>query len=164
MGRRAWDPAAPQKGVLKRLAYFVFYRFYRLLRRIADMLMPLDAGGFCAMSQRVVDHLSRLPESGRFIRGLRAWLGFRQTGVPYERDPRFSGRPQYTFVKLLKLSLDGLISFSNVPLRLIVVTGLLISLGSFLGILVILYRYFFTSYVPIPPSPSFCSCSAAFSS
>lgn len=134
-----------KEGAPKRLAYFVFYR---LLRKMADIHTPLDSGDFCAMSRRVVDHLNGLPEADRFVRGLRAWLGFRQTGVPYERDARFSGKPKYTFVKLLKLSLDGLVSFSYVPLRLIFVAGLIISLMSLLAILVVLYRYLFTRYVP----------------
>jgi len=134
-----------KEGAPKRLAYFVFYR---LLRRMANIHMPLDSGDFCAMSRRVVDHLNALGESDRFIRGLRAWLGFRQTGIVYERDRRRAGVPKYTLMKLLKLSLDGLISFSYVPLRLIVVIGLVISLMSFLGILVVLYRYIFTAYVP----------------
>ncbi len=129
----------------KRLAYFVFYR---LLRRMADIHMPLDSGDFCAMNRRVVDHLNALPESDRFMRGLRAWLGFRQTGIVYERDRRYAGVPKYTLMKLLKLSIDGLISFSVIPLRLIVVIGLGFSLMSFLGILVVLYRYIFTAYVP----------------
>ncbi len=145
-----WDVAygirtGRKEGVAKRLAYFVFYR---LLKRMADFDIPLDSGDFCAMSRRVVDHLNALPESDRFVRGLRAWLGFRQTGVPYERDRRHAGVPRYTVVKLLKLSVDGLISFSYVPLRLIVALGLSISCLSFLGILVVVYRYLFTPYVP----------------
>jgi polyisoprenyl-phosphate glycosyltransferase len=134
-----------KESVAKRLGYFVFYR---LLSTIANTNIPLDAGDFCAMSRRVVDHLNKLPESDRFVRGLRAWLGFRQTGVPYERDPRFSGQPKYTLAKLLRLAVDGLISFSYVPLRLIFIAGFAISLLSLLYILVVLYRYFFTDYVP----------------
>ncbi len=134
-----------KEGAPKRLAYFVFYR---LLRWMADIHMPLDSGDFCAMSRRVVDHLNAMPESGRFVRGLRAWLGLRQTGIVYERDRRHAGVPKYTLLKLLKLSVDGLFSFSYVPLRLIVAMGLAISLLSFLGVLVVLYRYLFTTYVP----------------
>jgi dolichol-phosphate mannosyltransferase len=134
-----------KENAVKRLAYFAFYR---LLGTIANIDIPLDSGDFCAMSRRVVDHLNRLPESDRFVRGLRAWLGFRQTGVPYEREPRLSGLPKYTLAKLLRLSLDGLVSFSFMPLRLVFVTGFAISLLSLFGILVVLYRYLFTRYVP----------------
>ena len=119
--------AERKEGAAKRLAYFVFYR---LLRHMADIEVPLDSG-----------------ESGRFLRGLRAWLGFRQLGIPYERDRRHAGDPKYTFAKLLALSIDGLLSFSTTPLRVIAGVGLVVSSLSFLGILVILYRYLFTPYV-----------------
>ncbi len=145
-----WDVAygirtRRKEAAPKRLAYFAFYR---LLRGLADFDVPLDSGDFCAMSRRVVTHLNALGETDRFVRGLRAWLGFRQIGIPYERDPRRAGTPKYTVTKLVKLSIDGLISFSYVPLRLIVAVGLGISALSVLGILVVLYRYLFTSYVP----------------
>ena len=69
------------------------------------------------MRRRIVDHLNRLPETDRFVQGLRAWVGFRQTGVPYRRERRQAGIPKYTIGKLVKLSLDGLLSFSYAPLR-----------------------------------------------
>src|SRR5262249_29664140 len=103
---------------------------------------------FCAMSRRVVDHLNGLPEADRFVRGLRAWLGFRQVGIPYERDRRHAGGPKYTLLKLIRLSVDGLLSFSAPPPRLIAARGLAMSLLSFAGILLVLYRYLFTPYVP----------------
>jgi dolichol-phosphate mannosyltransferase len=148
--REGWEVAygvrqERKEGPAKRAAYFLFYR---LLQKIATIDIPLDSGDFCAMTRRVVDHLNRLPETDRFVRGLRAWLGFRQTGVPYERDARHNGTPKYTFLRLVQLSLDGLMSFSYAPLRLLAVFGLVMSLASFAGILVVLYRYLFTPYVP----------------
>jgi glycosyltransferase involved in cell wall biosynthesis len=98
-----------------RAAYSIFYR---ILKKIANVDVPLDAGDFALMDRRVVDEINRLPEHNRFIRGLRGWVGFRQTGVSYERQARHKGESKYTFRKLLKLALDGLISFSAVPLRL----------------------------------------------
>jgi polyisoprenyl-phosphate glycosyltransferase len=132
-------------GILKRICYFIFYR---LLHRLADIDIPLDAGDFCAMRRRIVDHLNRLPETDRFVRGLRAWIGFRQIGVPYERDGRRAGVPKYTISKLVQLSLDGLLSFSYAPLRWLAGAGFILCGVSFLGILVIVYRYLFTPYVP----------------
>jgi polyisoprenyl-phosphate glycosyltransferase len=145
-----WDVAygvrRQRRGaIMKRLSYFVFYR---LLHRLADIDIPLDAGDFCAMSRRIVDHLNRLPETDRFIRGLRAWVGFRQAGVPYERDRRQAGVPKYTIGKLIQLSLDGLLSFSYAPLRWLAGAGFALCAVSFVGILVVLYRYLFTPYVP----------------
>ena len=134
-----------KEGLLMRLAYFVFYR---LLRRVAEVDVPVDSGDFCAMRRRVVDLLNRLPETDRYVRGLRAWLGFRQTAFPYERDRRHAGRSKYTFSRLVTLSLDGLVSLSFVPLRLLTGIGLALSSASFVGILVVLYRYLATPYVP----------------
>ena len=105
-----------KEGPVKRLGYFLFYR---LLRATADLDIPLDAGDFCLMDRAAVDALNRLPERGRFVRGLRTFIGFRQTGVSYERDPRFAGRPKYTLGKLAALAADGVVNFSTFPLRLV---------------------------------------------
>jgi dolichol-phosphate mannosyltransferase len=106
--------ASRPEGWLKRTAYRAYYR---LLQRLVDVPMPLDAGDFAIMSRRVVDLLNTLPERRRFVRGLRAWVGFRQTGLPIDRAPRHSGRPKFTISKMLGLGLDGLTGFSGVPLR-----------------------------------------------
>lgn len=111
----------------QRMAYALFYR---LLSRVASLRMPLDAGDFCLMDRRVVDQLNALPERARFLRGLRSWVGFRQIGVEYERQARFAGRPKYNFWKLVRLAVDGLVSFSYLPLRIASSLGFLTSLGS----------------------------------
>lgn len=103
-----------KEGPLKRAGYFLFYR---LLRASADLDIPLDAGDFCLMDRRAVDALNRLPERSRFVRGLRTFIGFRQTGVSYERDPRFAGKPKYTLGKLAALAADGAVNFSTLPVR-----------------------------------------------
>ena len=105
----------------KRLAYF---GFYRILGAVADLDIPLDSGDFCLMDRKVVDALRTLPERARFVRGLRTFVGFRQVGVPYDRDPRHLGEPKYTFRALLTLAVDGIISFSGRPLRLLTYLGL----------------------------------------
>lgn len=105
-----------KEGPVKRLGYFAFYR---LLRGVADLDIPLDTGDFCLMDRRAVDALNRLPERGRFVRGLRTFVGFRQVGVSYERDARYAGVPKYTFRKLIGLALDGVVNFSTFPVRAI---------------------------------------------
>ena len=105
-----------KEGPLKRLGYFVFYR---LLRAVSDLDVPLDAGDFCLMDRRAVDAVNRLPERCRFVRGLRSFVGYRQTGVVYERDARRAGRAKYTFGRLVALALDGVVSFSSFPVRLV---------------------------------------------
>ena len=109
------------EGFLKRLAYRAFYR---VLGMIAELEIPLDSGDFCLMDRRVVDTLNRLPEKCRFVRGLRSFMGFRQAGLPYDRPAREGGRPKYTFRKLSGLAIDGLVSFSSYPLRLVAYLGL----------------------------------------
>jgi dolichol-phosphate mannosyltransferase len=104
--------------------------FYRLLRRVANIDIPLDAGDFCIMDRRIVDLLKSMPERSRFIRGIRSWVGFRQVGLPFERHARHAGTSKYTVGRLMILALDGLISFSYVPLRVITVLGLSVSLLS----------------------------------
>src|SRR5262249_13209253 len=83
-----------KEGPVKRAAYALFYR---LLRATSDLDIPLDSGDFCLMDRKVVDALRQLPERQRFIRGLRTFVGFRQTGLCYERDARNAGKPKYTF-------------------------------------------------------------------
>jgi dolichol-phosphate mannosyltransferase len=123
-----------REGTLKQAAYAVFYR---TLRAIAAIDMPLDAGDFCLIDRRVADALVALRERNRFLRGLRSWVGFRQIGVEYDRDSRYGGTPKYTMRKLVGLALSGYIGFSAVPLRIAVLlgiaaagTGFLIAIGA----------------------------------
>lgn len=106
--------------------------YYRLLHSLSPVQIPSDTGDFCLMSRAVVDVLVALPERNRYVRGLRAWAGFRQTAVPFDRPARFAGEPKYTFRKSLGLALNGIISFSKTPLRLATWLGLLVSAASFL--------------------------------
>ena len=105
----------------------VAFAYYRILQRLTDVEIPADTGDFCLMDRRVVDLLNLLPERNRFLRGLRAWLGFRQTAVPFERPPRYAGNPKYTFWKSLALGINGIVSFSKVPLRVATYLGLIAS-------------------------------------
>ena len=104
-----------KEGLLKRLGY---YSFYRILSQISDIDIPLDSGDFCLMDRKVVDVLKHLPERMRFVRGLRSFVGFRQTGLAYERAARQSGKAKYSYASLVFLAIDGLISFSSYQLSL----------------------------------------------
>jgi dolichol-phosphate mannosyltransferase len=112
--------AKRKESLPRRAGYFLFYR---LLRAISDLDIPLDSGDFGLMDRRVVDALKQLPEQQRFVRGLRTFVGYRQCGLSYERAPRNGGRSKYTFGKLVRLAVDGLISFSSFPLSLITYLG-----------------------------------------
>jgi glycosyltransferase involved in cell wall biosynthesis len=129
-----------KEGIVKRVAY-KFY--YRLLASLATIPIPLDSGDFCVMNRRAVDALNALPERSRFIRGLRSWIGFRQTGLAYERQARTAGEPKYTFRKLVTLALDGIVNFSSKPLRFIMVAAVLLGTFSMVTALVVLVQYAF---------------------
>lgn len=125
-----------KEGVFKRLSY---YLYYRILRRLATLDIPLDAGDFCVMRREVVQAINDLPERNRFVRGLRTWVGFRQTGLAYERQARFAGEPKYTLAKLIKLAADGVINFSYRPLHFVMLLGATVGIGALLlGIFVII--------------------------
>jgi polyisoprenyl-phosphate glycosyltransferase len=111
-----------RKGnLVKRAAYHVFYR---LLGKLAEVKIPLDAGDFSVMTRRVVDVLNTMRERHRFVRGLRAWTGFRQIGLEYDRESRAAGATKYPFRKLFRLAADGIFSFSTGPLRFSVYLGM----------------------------------------
>jgi dolichol-phosphate mannosyltransferase len=111
-----------QEGLGLRLAYGIFYR---LLSRLSDTSLPIDAGDFGLMSRRVVDAVRSAPERQRYLRGLRAWVGFRQCGIEVDRLERHAGVSKYGAAKLTKLALDGMFAFSTVPLRLATSLGAL---------------------------------------
>ncbi len=126
-----------KESLPKRAAYAAFYR---ILWKVSYLNIPLDSGDFCLMDKKVVDVLKALPERTRFVRGLRTWAGYRQTGLEYERDRRYAGTPKYTFAKLLKLAYDGIVAFSDVPLRLAIYLGLGSAAAAFLGVLFVVYE------------------------
>jgi dolichol-phosphate mannosyltransferase len=101
------------------------------------------------MDRQVVDVLNTLPERGRYLRGLRAWIGFRQTAVPFEREPRFAGEVKYTFRKSFGLAVNGIVSFSRVPLRLATYLGLLVAGFALVMIMLVLYWRIFHPAAPL---------------
>lgn len=135
-----------QETFLKR---FYAYVFYRILRQLADVNIPTDTGDFCLMDRQVVDVLNQIPERNRYIRGLRAWTGFKQTSVLFERDPRFSGEVKYTFKKSLSLALNGIISFSKVPLRLSTYVGLFSAVFALIMAVLVLYWRIYQPNSPV---------------
>lgn len=116
-----------KEGFGKRMLYALYYR---ILQRVANVDIPLDSGDFCCMRRRVVEAMQQMPERNRFVRGLRAWVGFKQVGVTYERQARQAGQSHYTVAKLFRLAYDGLFAFSTLPIYLMQALGFLISLLS----------------------------------
>jgi glycosyltransferase involved in cell wall biosynthesis len=102
--------------------------FYRVLRRLSDLDLPLDTGDFRLVDRRVADVVRGMREPNRYLRGLFAWAGYRQTGIGYERDPRYGGETKYPLSRLIGLAVDGILSFSIAPLRIVIGIGFVISL------------------------------------
>ena len=115
--------------------------FYRLLSRATEVDIPLDAGDFRLMSRRALDALLAMPEQARFIRGMVAWIGFRQVPFAYDRAERFAGETKYPLKKMMRFAFDALTGFSSAPLKLASHAGLWLSLGSVLLILYIAYAW-----------------------
>ncbi len=132
-----------KEGILKKISYWTFYR---VLSKMIDFELPLDSGDFCIMDRKIVDILNSMPERNRFVRGLRAWSGYKQTGLIYERQARAAGEAKYDLKKLRRLAMDGIVSFSTVPLTVASHLGLLISALSFLGIIVFVLQRIFPSF------------------
>jgi polyisoprenyl-phosphate glycosyltransferase len=136
--REGFDVVYAQKlrrkgvGPLKRGAY---YLYYRILGGLTDVEVPPDTGDFCLMDRKIVDLLNSMPERNRYVRGLRAWLGFKQTAIRFDRPARFAGETKYPFRRMVGLAVDGILSLSKAPLRLAMYFGFFASAVSF-GLLV----------------------------
>lgn len=139
MGKRVQRDVDP---LSKRLFAWMYYR---VLAQLSQTKIPLDGGDFCFMDRAVVDTLNKLPERNRYIRGLRAWVGFRHSEIPFDRQQRFSGEPKYNFLKSLSLAIDGLVSFSHSPLRFATYMGMATGILALLMSALVLYWRFFTN-------------------
>ena len=126
----------------KKLTAKVFYRF---LRKMTDVEIPVDTGDFRLIDRKVADALKLVNERNRYIRGIISWLGFKQIGVEFNRDKRFAGETKYPLKKMLKFAFDAITSFSYKPLKLASYTGFLLSLFSFIYLLVVLYTKLFST-------------------
>jgi dolichol-phosphate mannosyltransferase len=137
--------ASREEGRLLRAAYWLFYR---VVSRLSDVRLPLDSGDFALLGAPVISALRRLPEHQRYLRGLRAWVGFKQVGIDVHRRARFAGQPKYTTWKLIVLALDGICSFSVVPLRAAALAGLVAIVLSALFSCYAIYVRFVVGRVP----------------
>ncbi|MDQ0591907.1 glycosyltransferase involved in cell wall biosynthesis [Chryseobacterium ginsenosidimutans] len=128
-----------KEGKIKKLAY---NSFYRLLDSISETKIPLDSGDFCVMTKNVKDKMLTLNEQNPYLRGIRAWVGFKQIGLEYERSGRIEGESGYSLKKLIKIAKDGIFSFSSLPLQIISLLG---NFGLFISVVFTLFtviRYF----------------------
>jgi glycosyltransferase involved in cell wall biosynthesis len=131
---------------LLRICYFVFYR---MMARLSDIQLPLDAGDFVLISRRVVEQLRRMPEHHRYLRGMRTWVGFQQIGIEVEREERHAGNSKYNLMRLLKLAFDGIFAFSIVPIRAAALVGAFVVFGSILYVAYAIYAKLFLRESPV---------------
>ncbi len=132
--------------------------FYRILNKLSHIKIPLDAGDFCLLDRKVVDVLNQLPERNRYLRGLRVWCGFKHQPVNFDRDERLAGEPKYTFRKSLKLALDGVFSFSALPLAMASHFGLWVSVIALLATVFTFVQRMFPNFFDrfgMAPGPGF---------
>jgi polyisoprenyl-phosphate glycosyltransferase len=127
---------------------FCYFVFYRLMASLSDIHLPLDSGDFGLMSRRVVEEVRRMPEHHRYLRGMRSWVGFRQTGIPVERAERHSGTSKYSISRLIRLATDGIFAFSIVPIRAAALLGSLAMFVSFIYAVYALYVRIFSRRSP----------------
>ncbi len=117
--------------------------FYRIINRLTKIEIPLDAGDFRLMSRRAVEAVRRLPERHRFLRGMVSWVGFNQVAVEYDRDVRYTGTTKYPLAKMIRFGMDGIVSFSDVPLRVASYFGFTVSAIAFVyAMIVIIFKAF----------------------
>jgi polyisoprenyl-phosphate glycosyltransferase len=124
------------------LKKFTARMFYRLLKTITSVNIPVDTGDFRIMDRKIVDVLKHMPEQQKFLRGQISWIGFNQTYVEYERDERYAGETGYTYKKMIRFALDGITSFSNFPLKFATLCGFAVSAIAFIVMLYALYARF----------------------
>lgn len=118
-----------KENYLKRSAYWTFYRF---IKNVLGIDIPIDSGDFCLMRKIVMQQILSMPEQSLFVRGIRNWVGFRQKGIEYERNGRFAGKPKYSIRSLMKLAFNGIFSFSDFPIKFLGRLGLYIIIASIL--------------------------------
>lgn len=132
----------------QRIMNLIYKLFYRVFNKISYIRIPLDAGNFALMDKKIVDLINSIKETDRFIRGLRAWVGFKQIGIPYIRDKRKYGRTTYNLLGNFRWAKKGIFSFSYFPLEIVSYLAYLLFIISVFGIIFHIFYYFFG-----PPAP-----------
>ncbi len=134
-----------KESYFKKLAYKYFYKF---LKKVSYIDMPLDSGDFSLISRRAVNLLNQMPEESRFIRGMRSWIGFKQIGVCYERQERYAGSSKYSLKKLFALAINGIFNFSEFPVKFLFRIGILSVIVSLCYLGYTLFARFYYHSVP----------------
>ena len=134
-----------KESFLKKVAYSTYYR---LQKKISSFTIPIDSGDFSMLSRRVVDTMNNMPEQSRYLRGMRAWVGFKQIGYEYDRDERQAGETKYSWKKLFELAFNGIFNFSDFPVKFITRMGFITVVFSLIYFGYNIYRKLFYDDVP----------------
>lgn len=134
-----------KESFFKKSAYSVYYR---LQKKISSFNIPIDSGDFSMLSRRVVDTIVSMPEQSRYLRGMRAWVGYKQIGFEYDRDERHAGETKYSWPKLFELAFNGIFNFSDFPVKIITRLGFFTVLFSLIYFLYNIYRKIYYNDVP----------------
>ena len=134
-----------KEGILKKILYWAYYR---MLGSVSNIHIPMDSGDFSMITRRVLDLLLQTHGQSLFLRGTRSWVGFKQIGMDYERNERVSGKPKYTFKKLFLLAYNGIFSFSNFPIKVLLRLGIVVVFFSLIYTAYLLIQRFFIGGVP----------------
>ena len=134
-----------KESFLKKVAYSTYYR---LQKKISSFNIPIDSGDFSMLSRRVVDNINNMPEQSRYLRGMRAWVGFKQIGYEYDRDQRHAGETKYSWNKLFELAFNGIFNFSDFPVKFITRMGFITVVFSLIYFGYNIYRKLFYNDVP----------------
>ena len=126
-----------------------YWLFYRIMKKFSYVDIPLDSGNFSLISRRVADQINNLPEEGRFFRGMRSWVGYRQIGIPFSREERIKGDSKYNYRRLISLSLNGIFNFSKYPIRFTMTLGIIAMFASIVYFVFTLIKKFFVGDVPL---------------
>jgi len=134
-----------KESFFKKLAYSAYYR---LQKKISNFNIPIDSGDFSMLSRRVVDNINNMPEQSRYLRGMRAWVGFKQMGYEYDRDERQAGETKYSWSKLFELAFNGIFNFSDFPVKIITRLGFFTVFFSLIYFAYNIYRRVYYNDVP----------------
>lgn len=134
-----------KESFFKKLAYS---SYYRLQKKISNFNIPIDSGDFSMLSRRVVDNINNMPEQSRYLRGMRAWVGFKQIAFEYDRDERQAGETKYSWSKLFELAFNGIFNFSDFPVRIITRLGFMTVVFSLIYFAYNIYRKIYYNDVP----------------
>ncbi|MFN4083934.1 MAG: glycosyltransferase family 2 protein [Bacteroidia bacterium] len=134
-----------KEGLLKKMAYWTYYR---IMKSIAHIDLPLDSGDFALISRKVADYMNNMPEQNRYLRGMRTWIGFKQIGIEYSRDARHAGTTKYSWKKLFELANSGIYNFSDIPVKVITRLGITAIAIALIYLAYTLFQKIFYNNVP----------------